>query len=187
MDTNKSSPHLQISHNLSGLLCVDWNWHHPIVTAFHTLCPVELYIQWCGSLHQTHLGSYFEKLFVPALEVNFLKNLPQLVAPWCFQSWYHSHGESFNSNIVSHYNYTYIEQNFWNYYIYIYYKKDTNVGRWKIRYRIWVCSRLMNDHTMQFWLNVFPCQQGHSLKQELERLVMQLSFTIELYHNNSIQ
>ena len=39
-----------------------------------------------------------EKWFVPALEANFLKKLPQLVALQIFQSSYLSHGESLNHN-----------------------------------------------------------------------------------------
>ena len=39
--------------------------------------------------------------FVPALEVNFLKRLPQLVALQIFQSSHFSHGESLNHNILS--------------------------------------------------------------------------------------
>ena len=51
MATNKSSPPLQIRHNLSGLLLANWNWLHPVVIAFNTLSPVEFYIQWYGE-HQ---------------------------------------------------------------------------------------------------------------------------------------
>ena len=52
--------------------------------------------------------------FVPALEVNFRKKLPQLVALHIFQSSYLSHGESLNHNILSHYHLTHIEQIFEN-------------------------------------------------------------------------
>ena len=104
MATNNGSPHLQIRHNLSGLYLADWKWLHPIVIAFNTPCPVEFYIQWCGALHWTHWGSYFEKLICPALEINFLKKLPQLVALQIFQSSYLSHGESLNHNILWHYH-----------------------------------------------------------------------------------
>ena len=48
--TNKSSPHMQIRHNLSGLLLANWKWLHLVVITFNTLCPVELCIQWCGAL-----------------------------------------------------------------------------------------------------------------------------------------
>ena len=61
MATNNGSPHLQIRHNLSGLYLADWKWLHLIVIAFNTLCPVQLYIHWCVTLHWTHWGSYFEK------------------------------------------------------------------------------------------------------------------------------
>ena len=67
MATNNGSPHLQIRHNLSGLYLANWKWFCPIVIAFNTLCAVEFYIQWCVALHQTHLGSYFEKIFSPCL------------------------------------------------------------------------------------------------------------------------
>ena len=50
MATNKSSPHLQIRHNLSDLLLDDWKWLHPIAITVSTLCLVELCIQWCGAL-----------------------------------------------------------------------------------------------------------------------------------------
>ena len=73
------------------------------VIAFNTLCSVEFYIQWCVALHQTHWGSYFEKLIFLALEVNFLKKLPQLVALQIFQSLYISHGELLKHNILLHY------------------------------------------------------------------------------------
>ena len=60
---------------------------HAIVIAFNTLCPVEFYIQWYVALHQTHWTEYF----FPALEVYFLKNLPQLVTPnfsmLIYQAW----------------------------------------------------------------------------------------------------
>ena len=50
---------------------------------------MEFYIQLCGALHQTRWDSYFVKnWFVPALEVNFSKKLPQLVAFLIFQSSY---------------------------------------------------------------------------------------------------
>ena len=84
----------------SGLYLADWKWLHPIIIDFDTLCPVEFYIQWCVALHQTHWGSYFINLIFPALEVNFLKKLPQLVALQIFQSSYISHGESLNHNTV---------------------------------------------------------------------------------------
>ena len=64
---------------------------------------MEFYIQWCVALNQTHWGSYFEKITFPALEVNFLKKLPQLVAFQIFQSSHISHGESLNHNILLHY------------------------------------------------------------------------------------
>ena len=86
MATNNGSPHLQIRHNLSGLYIADWKWLYLIVIAFNTLCPVQFYIHWC------------------ALEVNFLKKLPQLVALQFFQSSHLSHGESLNHNILSHYH-----------------------------------------------------------------------------------
>ena len=54
--------------------------------AFNTLQSVEFYIQWCVALHQTHLGSYFEKFIFACLEVDFLKKLPELVALQIFQS-----------------------------------------------------------------------------------------------------
>ena len=66
---------------------------------------MEFYVQWCVALHQSHKGSYmyFEKLFFPAFEVNFLvEKLPQLVAIQIFQSSYISHGESLNHNILLH-------------------------------------------------------------------------------------
>ena len=44
-----------------------------------------------------------KKLFVPTLNVNFLKKLPQLVALRIFQSSYLSCGESLNLNILLHY------------------------------------------------------------------------------------
>ena len=57
-----------IRHDLSGLYLADWKWLHPIVIAFNTLCPVQFHIQWwCVALHQTHWGSYFEKLIFPCL------------------------------------------------------------------------------------------------------------------------
>ena len=57
------------------------------VIAFNTLCSVEFYIQWCVALHQTHWGYTFEKLIFLALEVNFLKKLPQLVALKFFKAY----------------------------------------------------------------------------------------------------
>ena len=73
-----------------GERCESLTWVDEI--AFNTQCPVELYIQWCGALHLTYWRSYFEKLICLALEVNFLKKLPQLLAIGFFstlasQSW----------------------------------------------------------------------------------------------------
>ena len=49
------------------------------------------------------IGAYtLKKLFVPALEVTFLKKLPQLVALQIFQYTYLSYVESLNHNILSH-------------------------------------------------------------------------------------
>ena len=56
MATNKSSPHMENRHDLSCLLLADWKWLHPIVITFTS-----------------------NNLFVPALQVNFLEKLPQLV------------------------------------------------------------------------------------------------------------
>ena len=92
MATINGSPHLQISHNLSGLYIDDWKWLHPLVIAFNTLCPVEFYIQWCVALHQTHWGPYHEKLIFPCLgsllsqkatTVGSLPNFLMLI----YQSW----------------------------------------------------------------------------------------------------
>ena len=79
------------------------NWLHPIIIQFNTLFLEEFYIQWYGALLQNRWRSYFKNWFVPALEINFLENLPQLVALWIFQSSYLSCGESLNHNILSHY------------------------------------------------------------------------------------
>ena len=92
MATINGSPHLQIGHNLSGLYLPDWKWLHPIVNAFNALCPVVFYIQGCVAIHQTHWADTLKNKFVPALKVNFLKKLPQLVAFQIFlkliyQSW----------------------------------------------------------------------------------------------------
>ena len=46
----------------------------------------------------------FKNWFVSALEVNFLKKLPQLVALQIFQSSYINHEESLSNNILLHYN-----------------------------------------------------------------------------------
>ena len=62
-----SSLHLQIRHNLSGSYLAHWKWLHPIVIDFNTLRPVQFYIHWYVALHQTHWGSYFEKLFFPCI------------------------------------------------------------------------------------------------------------------------
>ena len=64
MATNKSSPHLQIRHDLSCLLHADWKWLHPIVITFNTLCLVELCIQWCGALRWTRRW-YLKQFIIP--------------------------------------------------------------------------------------------------------------------------
>ena len=120
MATNNGSPHLQIRHNMRGF------YISPIVIAFNTLCPVQFYIQWCVALHRKLIGGHtLKNWFVPALEVNFLKKLPQLVALKIFQSSHLSHGESPNHNILLHY--PHIEHIFENT-LYIYNKKDTKFG-----------------------------------------------------------
>ena len=136
MVTNKSSPHLQIRHNFSDLLRADSNWLHPIVIAFNALCAVESYIQWCGTLHRIHWDSYLTKWFVRALEVNFLKKLPQLVAP-------HISGVGNPRTLIFHhiiirFMWTY----FWEHHIY--YKKDTKVGSQNFGFQLWFCIRLLN-------------------------------------------
>ena len=72
-------------HNSRGLLLVSWSWFQPIVIAFNTLCPWEFYIEWCGALHGTHWAHTLKIWFVPALEINFLKKLPQLAASEFFK------------------------------------------------------------------------------------------------------
>ena len=62
--------------------------------AFNTLCPVQFNIHWCVVNQWTHWGLYLKKWFVPALEVTFLKKLPQLVALRIFQYTYLSYVES---------------------------------------------------------------------------------------------
>ena len=54
-----------------------------------------------GVCHFTKLieAHTLKDYFFPALEVHFLKNLPQLLALQIFQSSYISHGESLNHNI----------------------------------------------------------------------------------------
>ena len=54
MATNKSSPYLQIRHNLSVLLRADWNWLQLIVIAFNW----DISPNW---------SLYFEKLIFPYL------------------------------------------------------------------------------------------------------------------------
>ena len=49
---------------------VVYNWLiriglHPIVVEFNTPCPMELYIQWCGALQQTHWQWYLKWLISP--------------------------------------------------------------------------------------------------------------------------
>ena len=67
MATNKRSPHLQIRQNLSGLLLAEWNWLHPIVITFNTLCLVQFYIQWCGGTSVNSLALILKTihLFLP--------------------------------------------------------------------------------------------------------------------------
>ena len=129
MATNKSSPHLQIRHNLRGLLLTNLNWLHPIVFAFNTLCPVEFYIQWCGALHWIHWGTYFEKLFCPWLGRYFSKLISQ--------SWGITEPQYFITLLLDSYQ-TY----FWKHYIY--YKKDTKVGSQNFGHQIWFWARLFN-------------------------------------------
>ena len=58
-----------------------------------------------GVWHFTKLigADALKNLFVPALEVNFLKKLPQLVALQIFQSSYINHEELLSHNILLHY------------------------------------------------------------------------------------
>ena len=94
--------HLQIRNNLSGLLLPNWNWLHPIVIAFNTLCPLEFYIQWCVALHQTHWGSNFEKLICPCFGSLFSQKATTVGSPLNFQSSYLNRGELLNQDILSH-------------------------------------------------------------------------------------
>ena len=51
MATNNSSPHLQIRHNLSGLLFADWKWLHPIVITLNPSNTILYHIIIRGSLN----------------------------------------------------------------------------------------------------------------------------------------
>ena len=57
-------------------------------------------------LHFTKLiwADTLKNQFVPALEVNILKKLPQLLALQIFQSSYINHEESLSNNILLHYH-----------------------------------------------------------------------------------
>ena len=123
MATNKSSPHLQIRHYLSGLLLTDWKWLHPIVITFNTPCLVELCIQRCGTLRWTHWPSYL-KQFICSCLVSYFSgkattvgsppNFPKLIS----QLWGIRQPQYFITLLLDvHLIY------FWKHYIY--YKKDT--------------------------------------------------------------
>ena len=56
-------------------------WVSVIVIAFNTLYLVQLYIHWCVWHFTELIGAYtLKNKFAPALKVNFLKKLLQLVA-----------------------------------------------------------------------------------------------------------
>ena len=57
----------------------------------------------CGHFTKLIGAETLKNQFVPALEVNFLKKLPQLVALQIFQSSYINHEESLSNNILLHY------------------------------------------------------------------------------------
>ena len=67
-----------------------------------------------GIVHPTVWGPSANSLalilFVPALQANFLEQLPKLVAFQIFWSPYLSCGESLKRNTLSHYHYTHIER-----------------------------------------------------------------------------
>ena len=51
------------------------------------MCPVQFYIHWCVWHFTELIGAHtLKNLCVPALEVNFLKKLPQLVALQFFKA-----------------------------------------------------------------------------------------------------
>ena len=87
MITNKSSSHLQIRHNLNGLMLTEWNWIRLIVTAINTLYPVGFYIQWCVALHGTHRSSYKILLstFIPDWLELIQPYITIFVTPWLIQ------------------------------------------------------------------------------------------------------
>ena len=95
MATNNGSPHLQTGHNLNGLYLADLKWLHPIVIAFNTSNGVWHFTKRIGA-------DTLKNEFVPALEVNFLEKLPQLVALQIFQSSYINHEESLSHDILLH-------------------------------------------------------------------------------------
>ena len=93
MAKNKSRPRLQIKHNLNDLLLIGWNLLHLIKIAFNTLCPEEFYIRWFGPFTELNGAHTLKNWFDPALQVDFLKKLPKLVALPILQSSYPSRGD----------------------------------------------------------------------------------------------
>ena len=81
--------------------------------------------------------------FVPVLNVNFLKKLPQLVAFQIFQSSYINHEESLSHNILLH-NYQINIEQIIRSIIYIT-KKTTKFGSQNFGYQIWFCTRLFTN------------------------------------------
>ena len=140
MAINTSIQHLKIKQNLSSLLLADWKWLHLIAIAFNTLFPVEFTPN--GIKHFTELsGAHTLKhWFVPALEVNFLKMLPQLVTLQIFQSSYLSHGNHWT--IIFYHIIIILILNIFLKTIHIL-QRVTEVGSQNFGYKFWFCTRLI--------------------------------------------
>ena len=149
--------------NPSDLPCLlaDWKWLHPIAITFNTLCLVEFYTQWHGTLKWTRWCSYLKQLICscPAIyfsgkatKVGSPPNFPKLMS----QLWETLQSQYFVTSLFLYPHWKYL----WKYLIY--YKNETKVGSQHFGYQIWFCTRLLilNDLENSTWrdLKKFICQ-----------------------------
>ena len=143
MVTNKSTPHLQIRHNLSGLLLPNWKWLHPLLITFNKLCLVEFYIQCC---------EHFNELVGAFKTIN--------VICFCLASWFYGKANTVGSHpnfskghipVVGNPSttilYHVVITPTLNIFLKITYvtKKDTKVGSQSFGHQVWFCTRLLKD------------------------------------------
>ena len=166
MATNKSSPYLQIRHNLSRFLLADWKWLHPILITFKTLCLVELCMQWYRALRRTRWRSYLKNI-CSCLVSEFSGKATTGDSPPKFQKLmsqlWRIHQPQYFITFLLDLHWTY----FWKHYMN--YKPDTKVGSQNLATKFGFVSDCLSEiRTFSIQRNAFEnvgCEMVANLSQ----------------------